>query len=323
MIKNIEKNSPADLGGLKPGDKILVINNENVEEASYTTVVNRLKEALTNQIDLNLIVMNIIEYNMFKEKNPAIDNCNLIFLLLFNIRHNIIFNNVFIINFEVKFNEKEIEIKRSSNQVISDKKDDLINSILEYNNDEIITNEDKINKFEIENFVNSEFNPFHDVPNEMFSPFLHYTSLPPPPVNFQVNNKEFSLNDTDPFEINNSEKNTKKIVNNIEDSNSELSENSIVSLNNKNNSFKFSDFNMKQIDNDFDDNFIQNFQIKQDNNDNNNKIVTKAKPMMAVKASDLALWNSSTSDESSDNGNDLIENENISQISTPKIRDRF
>ncbi len=85
MIKNIEKNSPADLGGLKPGDKILVINNENVEEASYTTVVNRLKEALTNQIDLNLIVMNIIEYNMFKEKNPAIDNCNLIFLLLFNI----------------------------------------------------------------------------------------------------------------------------------------------------------------------------------------------------------------------------------------------
>jgi C-terminal processing protease CtpA/Prc len=79
MIKNIETNSPADLGGLKPGDKILVINNENVEEASYTTVVNRLKEALTNKIDLNLIVMNIIEYNMFKEKNPAIDNCNFLF----------------------------------------------------------------------------------------------------------------------------------------------------------------------------------------------------------------------------------------------------
>lgn len=75
MIKNIETNSPADLGGLKPGDKILVINSENVEEASYTTVVNRLKEALLNHQDINLVVMNIIEYNMFKEKNPALENC--------------------------------------------------------------------------------------------------------------------------------------------------------------------------------------------------------------------------------------------------------
>lgn len=63
------------MGGLKPGDKILVINNENVEEASYTTVVNRLKDALLNQTDINLVVMNIIEYNMFKEKNPALENC--------------------------------------------------------------------------------------------------------------------------------------------------------------------------------------------------------------------------------------------------------
>lgn len=76
MIKNIESNSPADLGGLKPGDKILVINNENVEEASYTTVVNRLKESLLNKTDINLVVMNIIEYNMFKAKNPALENCN-------------------------------------------------------------------------------------------------------------------------------------------------------------------------------------------------------------------------------------------------------
>ena len=57
--------------------------------------------------------------------------------------------------------------------------------------------------------------------------------------------------------------------------------------------------------------------------DDTNKIVTKAKPMMAVKESDLAMWNSSTSDDYSDNGNELVENENISQISTPKIRDRF
>ena len=85
MIKNIEPNSPADLGGLKPGDKILVINSENVEEASYTTVVNRLKDALLNQQDINLVVMNIIEYNMFKEKNPALENRKFSISFLFKI----------------------------------------------------------------------------------------------------------------------------------------------------------------------------------------------------------------------------------------------
>ena len=54
---------------------------------------------------------------------------------------------------------------------------------------------------EIENFANSEFNPFHDVPNEMFSPFLHYTSIPPP-ANFQApaHGDQFHAHlDQDPF----------------------------------------------------------------------------------------------------------------------------
>ena len=74
MIKNIESDSPAEEGGLKPGDKILVINKENVEEADYTTVVDRLKESLANNQDIDLLVMNIIEYNLFKQQNPILQN---------------------------------------------------------------------------------------------------------------------------------------------------------------------------------------------------------------------------------------------------------
>ncbi len=62
---------------------------------------------------------------------------------------------------------------------------------------------------DIENFVNAEFNPFHDVPNEIFSPFLHYSSIPPPPVNFQEGSSSHSHqssdqlfdSDQDPFNL--------------------------------------------------------------------------------------------------------------------------
>lgn len=70
MIKAIEPNSPAELSGLKPGDKILYVNNDNVEEASYANVIDKLKQALISGSDeLNLVVMNAIEYNIFKGKN--------------------------------------------------------------------------------------------------------------------------------------------------------------------------------------------------------------------------------------------------------------
>jgi C-terminal processing protease CtpA/Prc len=75
MIKNIEPNSPAELGGLKPGDKILLINDANVEDADYTEVVSRLKEGLASKIDIKMLVMNIIEYNVFKQNNPVLQNC--------------------------------------------------------------------------------------------------------------------------------------------------------------------------------------------------------------------------------------------------------
>lgn len=72
MIKAIEPNSPAELSGLKPGDKILFVNEENVEEASYSSVIEKLKNALASGNDeLNLVVMNAIEYNIFKGKNSS------------------------------------------------------------------------------------------------------------------------------------------------------------------------------------------------------------------------------------------------------------
>lgn len=160
----------------------------------------------------------------------------------------------------------------------------------------------------MENFVNTEFNPFHDVPNEMFSPFLHYASIPPPPANFQANDEAFfaiNNNDADPFQLDSSH------LPNKDDSISDLSVNSINSL--RNAQFRFSDFSTKnqQLEkNEFDDNFLKTFQT----ND-----VKKAQKV------DFTMWNSSTSDNDySDTGNDLIDgNEIITQVSTPKIRDRF
>lgn len=184
-------------------------------------------------------------------------------------------------------------------------------------------------KFQMENFVNAEFNPFHDVPNEMFSPFLHYASIPPP-ASFQVNEPAdtedyFNVNTTpDPFQLTNVSPNL-KLNNQInDDSNSDLSDNSINSL--RNAGFKFTDFdsinrnntssssNMGQL-NEFEDNFLKTFKPPEESA----KVYKKATP---VKPSDFAMWNSSTSDYS-DNGNDLIDHEIISQVSTPKIRDRF
>ena len=72
MIQDIEHGSPAEKGGLKPGDKILQIDEENVEESSYMEVVNTLKHSLNNdQNEIKMIVMNAIEYNILKSKNET------------------------------------------------------------------------------------------------------------------------------------------------------------------------------------------------------------------------------------------------------------
>ena len=93
------------------------------------------------------------------------------------------------------------------------------------------------NRDEVESYVNAEFNPFHDVPNEMFSPFLHYSSIPPPPASFQADPTEqfFTIDDVDPlfdqFELSAT---LKKInLKNTEESSSDIDSDSTESFNNK------------------------------------------------------------------------------------------
>lgn len=180
MIKNIEPDSPAEQGGLKPGDKILVINGENVEEAEYTTIVERLKDSIGSQRDIDLLVMNIIEYNIFKKSASSMSKS------------------------QTGENERSLS---SSNQ---SHRNDLLGVDDDHEEEEDLTRsshssdiQTKKKNGDIESFVNNEFNPFHDVPNEMFSPFLHYTSIPPP-ANFQAGpgdqqGDQFFGLDQDPF----------------------------------------------------------------------------------------------------------------------------
>ena len=94
-------------------------------------------------------------------------------------------------------------------------------------------------------------------------------------------------------------------------------------INQRNESFRFSDFNATNAasrNNNFDDDFLKTFQTQ--NNANKINEFSKNEDKTVAKKS---MWNSSLSDYS-ENGNDLIENESndiLSQVSTPKIRDRF
>ena len=67
MIKEVETNSPADLSGLKPGDKILAIDGEDVTESDNSYVVELLRDALLNYREIELTVMNTVEYNIFSK----------------------------------------------------------------------------------------------------------------------------------------------------------------------------------------------------------------------------------------------------------------
>ena len=199
------------------------------------------------------------------------------------------------------------------------------------------------NRDELESYVNAEFNPFHDVPNEMFSPFLHYSSIPPPPASFQADPTEhfFTIDDVDTqfdqFELSASLK--KMNLKNTEESNSDIDSNSTASFNNKH--------EMNKLDEDF-------FDISRDKNDNASnfdieylksiptKPAKKLNELIMIKSSDhgkliqsqeysndhnsmepnLGTWNV-TATGYSDNLND-IENEINSLKNIPKInKERF
>ena len=69
MIKDIEPGSPADVAGVKPGDKLLAIDNENVENANLQMLLQLLNDRTGEEVQL--IVMNIVEYNVLNQNRQA------------------------------------------------------------------------------------------------------------------------------------------------------------------------------------------------------------------------------------------------------------
>lgn len=248
MIKDIEPGSPAELGGLKPGDKILIINNENIENASYLDVVNKLKEALltSTRNEMDLVVMNAIEYNIFKAQNS---------------------NNETDTD---SYFKKNFEIENVQNNLISKSQAEL-----------------------------NDFNPFGDINNEMYTPFLHYTSIPPPETFKQFDQFDNSHNRDD----SNLEESTSDTVSSSNDSNARKEINT--------------SFNANDLDFNFNLNLIeQNPSL--DNNKNSNLITSSNNKIDNFE--NFALWNSANSDYAE------IVNENnkvIADQNSPQLRNRF
>ncbi len=71
IVENIEKNSPADLAGLKNGDFILEINSEVVSGMKTSDLIKRISKN-PFQVDL-LVVKDIIGYLKIKENQDKFD----------------------------------------------------------------------------------------------------------------------------------------------------------------------------------------------------------------------------------------------------------
>ena len=97
MIRKIEPLSPAEQAGLMPGDRILEINDENVEDIEYFTLVNTLRDSIKKHNVINLLVRNSVEYNVYKNNNIPIINGEIPFmfkLLIFEFINNYIFRKI-------------------------------------------------------------------------------------------------------------------------------------------------------------------------------------------------------------------------------------
>ena len=98
MIRKIEPNSPAELAGLKPGDRILEINDENVEDIEYFTLINKLRDSVKLNNVINLLVMNSVEYNVYKNNNIPIKSGNNFMLKIISplsiVKSNFVFRQV-------------------------------------------------------------------------------------------------------------------------------------------------------------------------------------------------------------------------------------
>lgn len=151
MILDIDKNSPADLAGVKPGDKILFIDGVSVETWTCQDVKNKITQAVLNTYndELTIVVMNAIEYNIFKSNQMFVANKS-----------------------QDNFLEKNaVEESGAANQVHDPS--------------------------ELKSLSETEFNPFEDIPNQMTTPFLHYSSIPPPETFRLVDTRERELDRED------------------------------------------------------------------------------------------------------------------------------
>lgn len=77
MVENIEKNSPADLAGLKDGDFILEINNEVVTGMKTSDLIKKISKNPL-KVDL-LVVKDIIGYLKFKQNMDKFGQASLSF----------------------------------------------------------------------------------------------------------------------------------------------------------------------------------------------------------------------------------------------------
>jgi hypothetical protein len=254
MIKDIETGSPAFTGGLKPGDKILFINDENVEDASYINVVNKLKDAVLASNKIRLGVMNSIEYNLFKKSSNNKED-------------------------EIIYELKQKQLSHSNDSL--EKQDDNFNPFDDVANDfsflHYSTNQD-----ELDERVEKE------VANSNFKPAMRLT-----PGNFpESSDDESTLSDNSNDSLSSNSKNNKNQINHdtirfdkkFLDSFETVKNNNEILLNDE---IKLSNINEQIIpninNNDDSKPFITDFtDIFQNNNDNENndqKIVNQAKSL--------------------------------------------
>ncbi len=83
MIRKVEVGSPAEAGGLMPGDRILEVNGENTETMEYSMLINKLRDALKIKDTIKLVVMNSVEYKIYRSNDFSMSQSGLYYRIKF------------------------------------------------------------------------------------------------------------------------------------------------------------------------------------------------------------------------------------------------
>jgi hypothetical protein len=153
MIKDIDDLSPAEKSGLKPGDKILKVNEKNVEDiVDYQLILDLFKnDGIRKDEPINLTVMNAVEYNVFKSnRNTA----------------------------------KLLHSQSESHSILSKTSDSLNGSSISDNEQE----EGGVVHNELKKYFNKDSLVSSTKSSDDFDP--QFTAIPPPPHNFQANQQD-------------------------------------------------------------------------------------------------------------------------------------